>query len=107
MIKRFRGDDKRIGFSLKDKITKAVIPLAGCTVTLSVSETENPETAEYIFQSQAIVTDEPNGVGYFPLTKEQVDFSGTKYYDIAITDANGEDFTFSKSQWFNWQDIGK
>lgn len=80
--------------------------ISGMTFILSVTETEEPTTAVYLFQITGVITDAANGVVNFPLTDSDADNVGNYYYDIQLT-SGGKNDTVMKGEFIMIQDRTK
>ena len=85
---------------------KQVFDLNGFSAVLSVSSDENPTTADYEFQWNAVV-DATEDLLVFPFAIGDVDLVGDYYYDIQLTDGAGKLSTIRKGKMFFLQDISK
>jgi len=103
-INRFRGDTKDLVLKLTQD--KQVFDLTGFSAVLSVSSDENPATADYEFQSNAVVN-ATDGSLVFPFVAGGVDLVGDFYYDIQLTDGAGKISTIRKGKMVFSQDISK
>ena len=105
IIERFRGDTYPIAITC----TRNGQPqnIKGYAMTMSVSATEDPETADYLFQSQATIDSGVDGKAHFPVTPSDVDRIGTVFFDIEILDTGGFKRTPVKGQLIFEQDITK
>ena len=103
-INRFRGDTKDLVLKLTQD--KQVFDLTGFSAVLSVSSDENPETADYEFQSNAVVSATAGSLS-FPFATGDVDLVGDYYYDIQLTDGTGKISTIRKGKMVFSQDISK
>jgi len=103
-INRFRGDTKDLVLKLTQD--KQVFDLTGFSAVLSVSSDENPTTADYEFQSNAVVS-AAEGSLTFPFMASDVDLVGDYYYDIQLTDGAGKISTIRKGKMVFSQDISK
>ena len=105
-ICRKRGDTYAIEIEVKDKNTGVALDITGNTFTLSVSEEEEPATANYLFQSTGAILVAVDGTVTFPITDPDADNLGDFYFDIEMvvgtikTTVMGGTFTL-------FQDIGK
>jgi len=103
-INRFRGDTKDLVLKLTQD--KQVFDLTGFSAVLSVSSDENPTTADYELQSNA-VANVAEGSLAFPFAAADVDLVGDYYYDIQLTDSAGKISTIRKGKMLFSQDITK
>jgi hypothetical protein len=105
IIERFRGDTYPIAITC----TRGGQPqnIKGYAMTMSVSAVEDPETADYLFQSVANIDSGVDGKAHFPVTPADVDRIGTVYFDIEIIDTGGFKRTPVKGQIIFEQDITK
>ena len=103
-INRFRGDTKDLVLRLTQD--KQAFDLTGFSAVLSVSSDENPTTADYEFQSSAVVN-ATEGLLTFPFVAGDVDLVGDFYYDIQLTDSAGKISTIRKGKMVFTQDISK
>lgn len=105
-IKRFRGDTRRLGATLKKD--GLVLDITGCSFILTVNKKENPTELDLPeFASIGVIIDPALGQLYFPFTAEQVNLLGDFFYDIQMTDAIGELSTLVKKPITFTQDITK
>jgi len=105
-IIRKRGDTKSINLSLTDS-AGAVLDITGFTFTLSVTQLEAPESADYEFQSTGTITDGPNGRVSFPISAGDSDRIGDFFYDIEMVDGASEISTILEGNFTFIQDRGK
>jgi len=101
-INRYRGDTKRISYKLTS--SNDPVDVTGWSFKMSISATENPETAaEYLIN--AVIDNATNGEIHFPFT---IDIpAGSYFYDIQATDNNAEIETIEKHKMIISQDITK
>jgi len=85
---------------------KQVFDLTGFSAVLSVSSDENPATADYEFQSNAVVNATEGSLA-FSFGSGDVDLVGDFYYDIQLTDSTGKISTIRKGKMVFSQDITK
>ena len=106
-IERFRGDT--YADILEVKADGVVLPnIENHTFKLSVSETENPDDVDYLYQIDGVVTDIPNGLVSFSPNSVQADQEPQRFfYDIQMIDPDGVKRTIKKDEYLYKQDIGK
>ena len=108
-VNRFRGDTFPFGIKVTKVVGQTRLPadIENCTFTLSVSKIKMPTKSDYVFQSEGVLVDLEEALVEFPLKDTNVDFIGTLYYDIQMTDASGKKKTIAKDDWKYEQDINK
>lgn len=104
-LQRKRGDT----YPIKWTVTEGgkTLPIAGYTFTLSVSTQKEPDTADYEFQLDGIITDAAAGKVVFYPTETDVDRVGDFYYDIEVVDDSGYTHTPKEGKIKFTQDITK
>ena len=108
-ISMYRGDSYPITFTLKDSSSGAVIPLTGCSLLMTVDTLENPvdATTKLFSVDGAIAADPATGVVQFTSTSANTAAVGAYFYDVQLTDADGNVRTVVKSTFMITQDITK
>ena len=107
-ISMYRGDKYPITFKVKDAKTKALIDLTGYTAKLTVDSRENPTdgTTKLLEVAGTIVGSATAGTLSFLVSTEAM-LVGTYYYDIQLTDPDGNIRTVKKDTFLVSQDITK
>jgi hypothetical protein len=108
-ITMYRGDSYPITLTLTDKATAAAIDLTGCTLLMTVDETENPtDDSTMLFEVEgALDADPETGKATFTPLAADTATVGNYFYDIQLTDADGNIRTVVKSTFVISQDITK
>ena len=107
-IGMYRGDSYPIAFTLKDA-SGLYIDLTGCTLKMTVDTLENPpDSTTRVFEVAGVLADDPTtGVVYFTPTSLNTATIGAYYYDVQITDIDGNVRTVVKNTFTISQDITK
>lgn len=108
-ITMYRGDSYPIGFTIKDKITKSPINLAGSTAKLTVTTAIAPiDDTLKVFDIVGVIDDDPSlGKLFFTPTTLNTGTVGKYFYDVQITGADGSVRTVAKSTFTINMDITK
>lgn len=108
-ITMYRGDSYPITLTLTDKTTKAAIDLTGCSLTMTVDTlSAPPDDTTKVFEVAGVLSATPtDGRATFVPTSEDTSTVGTLYYDIQLTDADGNVRTVAKDKFTVAQDITK
>ena len=107
-ISMYRGDKYPITFKVRDAKTKALIGLAGYTAKFTVDSRENPtdNTTKLLEAVGVIVGSSTDGTISFLVSTENL-AAGTYYYDVQLTDPDGNIRTVKKDTFLASQDITK
>lgn len=107
-ISMYRGDSYPITFTLKDS-SGAPIDLTGCSLVMTVDERETPTDATTkLFEVAGVLADDPmTGVVRFTPTALNTATVGAYFYDVQLTDADGNVRTVAKNTFTVVQDITK
>jgi len=108
-ITMYRGDSYPITLILRDAATKALINLTGATLKMTVDTLANPPDASTkLFEVVGVLTATPtDGKAMFTPTVENTGTIGDYYYDVQLTDAEGNIRTVAKSTFKITMDITK
>lgn len=108
-ISMYRGDSYPITLKLTDSTSGAVIDLTGASLLMTVDTLENPvdATTKLFNVTGVLATDPTTGVVQFTPTAANTAVVGTYYYDVQLTDADGNVRTVVKSTFTITQDITK
>lgn len=105
-IERYRGDTKRIVYTVKD-VDGIPIDVTGWSFLFTVNTERNPtDSTSQVAQIPATIDDAVNGRIHFPFSGVTIG-AGSYHYDIQATDGNGETETLEKSVLEIRQDITK
>lgn len=108
-ISMYRGDSYPINFTLTDSGSGAPINLTGCLLTLTVDTlSDPPDDSTQLFQLSGVVDADPESgrVAFTPTSGNTAD-TGAYYYDVQLTDADGNIRTVVKSSFTIAMDITK
>ena len=106
----YRGDSYPISLTIKDAATKAAVNLSGASLKLTVNSEPSPlNDDEQVFQLEGVVQEPATGgIVRFTPTAEDTSLPVKKYfYDIELTDSDGNIRTVVKSTFSILQDITK
>lgn len=105
---RARGDTFRDIFNIKDSNGNAV-DVTGATFLLTVDPEEEPATSSNnLFQLNGTIEDAINGAVSFKPSAVQADQApDVFFYDLQMTDSNGDIRTIAKGEYEFLQDITK
>lgn len=108
-ISLYRGDSYPIAFTLKDAATSAPMDLTGCSLLLTVDTlAEPPDATTKVFQLPGVLDAVPvTGKVYFTPTTAHTATVGSYFYDVQLTDADGNIRTVVKSTLAIVMDITK
>lgn len=111
-ITMYRGDSYPIAFTISYRInsnTTAPIDLTGCSLLMTVDTLENPpDNATKMFDVAGVLADDPTtGIVYFTPTALNTSAIGSYYFDVQLTDADGNIRTVAKDKFVVSQDITK
>lgn len=108
-ISMYRGDSYPITFTLKDSSSGAVIDLTGASLLMTVDTLENPvdATTKLFSVSGVLAADPTTGVVQFTPTAANTATIGAYFYDVQLTDAEGNVRTVAKNTFTISQDITK
>lgn len=108
-IVMYRGDSYPITLTIRDAITKALVDLTGATLKMTVDTLANPPDASTkLFDVAGVLTGTPtDGKATFTPTIENTGTVGDYYYDVQLTDAEGNIRTVAKSTFKITMDITK
>jgi len=109
-ITLYHGDSFPITFLIKNSSTNVPIDLVGCTAVMTVDSLRNPldDTTNVFSVSGVLDTDPETGmVSFTPTTVNTTVDPKKYYYDIEVTDADGNTKTVVKSTMIILQDITK
>lgn len=105
-IERYRGDTKRLAYTIKDSFG-AAINVTGWSFLMTINAECNPDdTANQQAQITGVIDDAAAGKIYFPFSGVSLD-PGTYYFDVQVSDGNAETETLEKSEMKIIQDITK
>jgi hypothetical protein len=112
IITMYRGDSYPLALTIKDKDTSEEIPLTGYSFIMTVDTLKlPPDDTTKVFEVAGLVdVDQVNNPGRvtFTPTTEQTNIDIKKYYyDVQMTDANGNIRTIAKNEFKIVQDITK
>lgn len=107
-ITMYRGDSYPIAFTLKASGGVA-IDLTGCSLLMTVGTLENPpDSTTKLFEVAGVLADDPTtGVVLFTPTALNTATVGVYYYDVQLTDTDGNVRTVAKNRFTISQDITK
>ena len=106
-ISRYRGDTKRIVKRVVDA-DKNAVDITSWSAVLTVNSEENPADAtNQIEEITATILGAATDGRFSFVPSGTADVVGTSYYDIQVTDNNGEVDTMEKGEWIVVQDISK
>ena len=107
-ISMYRGDSYPITFTLKDS-SGSVVPLTGCSLLMTVNTLENPvdDTTKLFEVTGILATDPATGVVQFTPTAANTAVVGAYFYDVQLTDTDGNVRTVVKNTFTITQDITK
>lgn len=106
----FRGDTYPLELTIRNKATKAVIPLSGYSFKMTVDTLENPpDDSTKLFEVTGVLDSEPTTgkVSFTPTVENTNQTIGTYYYDVQMTDPSGHIRTIVKDLFKIVQDITK
>ena len=105
----YRGDSYPIAFTLKDAPTSTPVDLTGCSLLLTVDTlAEPPDDTTQLFQLTGVIDANPTtGKVYFTPATTDTATVGSYYYDVQLTDADGNIRTVVKSTMTIAMDITK
>lgn len=105
----YRGDSYPIVLTIKDSATSLPLDLTSCSLLLTVDTLENPPDATTkVFQVVGVLDADPTtGVVVFTPTTADTAVAGDYYYDVQLTDADGNVRTIVKSTFTVTMDITK
>ena len=108
-ISLFRGDSYPIAFPLKYASTGLPLDLTGCSLLLTVDALPDPPDATtQVFQLTGVIDANPaTGKVYFTPQITDTAAVGSYYYDVQLTDADGNIRTVVKSTLTIAMDITK
>lgn len=108
-ISMYRGDSYPITLRLKDLTSGAVIDLTGCTLLMTVDSLEAPpDDTTKLFEVDGVLDADPTtGKATFTPTSANTATVGSYFYDVQLTDADGNIRTVVKSTFTVSQDITK
>lgn len=108
-VTRKRGDTRRMIYTIYDQDENVLDITTGYSFLLTADPSKTPTDAtNNIFQLTGSILDGPNGRVMFPITAEQADQTpAVYYYDVQMTDPNGELFTVIDGRFKIVQDITK
>lgn len=108
-ITMYRGDSYPISFTIKDKISKMPINLAGSTAIMTVTTAIAPvDDSTKVFETIGDIDDDPStGRVFFTPTTTNTGTVGKYFYDVQITGADGTVRTVAKSTFTVNMDITK
>lgn len=108
-ITMYRGDSYPITLTLTDKTSGASINLTGCTLLMTVdSLAEPPDDTTKLFEVSGVLDADPTtGKATFTPTSTHTATPGSYFYDVQLTDADGNIRTVVKSTFVVSQDITK
>ena len=96
-ITRARNSTKRIAFKWTTTVDGASVPLDLTGMTLQmIIDTEKvestPDNPVHIATITGVITNATNGQAYFPVTVDLTGAIRTLYFEVWVTDANGETY---------------
>ncbi len=105
----YRGDSYPILFTIKDAASSTPIDLTGCSLLLTVDTlAEPPDDTTQVFQLTGALDASPStGKVYFTPDTTDTATVGSYYYDVQLTDADGNIRTVVKSTLTIAMDITK
>jgi len=108
----YRGDSYPIEITVKDSETGDPITLTGYTFILTVDEETAPiGAATKLFDVAGVIDPDQVGnqgkVSFTPTITDSDQDPGQYYYDIQMTDGDGNIRTIVKNVWIFTQDISK
>lgn len=107
-ITRKRGDTYPDVVTIKNRATRAVVNLTGCTFILTVSTSSSPtDTSTKLYDIAGVVDAPATGIVEFSPTLSNSDRVGYFYYDIQMTDSFGDIHTLVSGSYAYIQDITK
>jgi hypothetical protein len=111
-IQFYRGDSYPISLTIKDASSGEAIDISGYSFILTVDETKNPtDDSTKVFSVDGVVdadqTTNPGKVTFTPTTVNTSIAPQKYYYDVQMTDGDGNIRTIEKNTWFIEQDITK
>lgn len=108
-ITMYRGDSYPITLTLADKTSGSAIDLTGCTLLMTVDSLDAPpDDTTKLFEVAGVLDADPSTgkVTFTPLTTDTATV-GAYFYDVQLTDADGNIRTVVKSTFTVSQDITK
>ena len=108
-ISMYRGDSYPITLKLKDSTSGAAIDLTGASLLMTVDTLENPvDDSTKLFEVAGVLDADPStGVVTFTPTSVNTAVVGAYFYDVQLTDADGNVRTVAKNTFTISQDITK
>ena len=108
-ITMYRGDSYPITLALTDKTSGNPIDLTGCTLLLTVDSLEEPpDDTTALFDIPGVLDADPTtGKVTFTPTSTDTGTPGSYFYDVQLTDGDGNIRTVVKSTFTVSQDITK
>ena len=106
----YRGDSYPITFLFETPSASLPINLTNCAFTLTVSSERSPvDNTTEVFSVDGVIDDSPSTgkVSFTPLTTDTDILPKKYYYDIQVTDGDGNIKTLVKSTLSIVQDISK
>lgn len=108
-ISMYRGDSYPITFTLTDSSTGNPLDLTGCSLIMTVDAlAEPPDDTSMLFEITGVLDADPEtGKVSFTPTSTDTATPGSYFYDVQLTDADGNIRTVAKNTFTISMDITK